>query len=150
MGSENINASDMKKMIWMVCAVWGLSGCSATVKAFPVQERRVVVVERRKHRKPGKVVIVGTRIKQRPAKSVVIYYKDVSYLYADGVYYRPVDNDYEVIKPHIGMVVPELPEDGVQKIRIKDDIFYSYDDVLYKKISTRNGIQYEVQGFINE
>lgn len=29
-------------------------------------------------------------------------------------------------------------------------MFYSYDDVLYKKIVTADGIKFEVQGFVDK
>lgn len=143
----------MKVFILLMCIAFLITGCGTTVKAVPARERRVVLVEqhRHRHKKPRKVVVVvGTRIKERPARSVVIYYKDAPYLYADGVYYKSVNKDYEVIKPQIGMVVPELPREGVTKMKIKDEVLYAYDNVLYKKIPTSNGVQFEVQGFINE
>lgn len=48
------------------------------------------------------------------------------------------------------MVVPELPRVGVTRMKIKGEILFAYDHVLYKKIPTSNGVQFEVQGFINE
>ena len=144
----------MKVIALLICTAFMITGCgTTTVKAVPARERRVVLVEqyRHRHKKPRRVVVVvGTRIKERPARSVVIYYKDATYLYADGVYYKSVDKDYEVIKPQIGMVVPELPKEGVTKMKIKDEVLYAYDNVLYKEIPTSAGVQFEVQGFINE
>lgn len=29
-------------------------------------------------------------------------------------------------------------------------MFYSYDDVLYKKVVTTDGIKFEVQGFVDK
>lgn len=143
----------MKVLVLLMCTAFLISACSTTVKAVPARERRVVLVERHRHRHktPRKVVVVvGTRIKERPVRSVVIYYKDAPYLYADGVYYKSVGKDYEVIKPQIGMVVPELPGKGVTRMKIKGEILFAYDHVLYKKIPTLRGVQFEVQGFINE
>lgn len=143
----------MKVFVLLMCTAFLITGCCTTVKAVPARERRVVLVEqhRHRHKKPRRfVVVVGTRIKERPPRSVVIYYKNAPYLYADGVYYKSVNKDYEVIKPQIGMVVPELPKEGVTKMKIKDEVLYAYDNVLYKKIPTSSGVQFEVQGFINE
>lgn len=143
----------MKVIAFLLCAAFLITGCSTTVRAIPARERGVVLVEqhRHRHKKPRRVVVVvGTRIKERPVRSVVIYYKDAPYLYADGVYYKSVDKDYEVIKPQIGMVVPKLPREGVTKMRIKDEVLFAYDNVLYKEIPTSSGVQFEVQGFINE
>ncbi len=127
----------MKVFALLMCIAFLFSGCSTTVKAVPARERRVVLVKRYRHR-------------HKIPRRVVIYYKDTPYLYANGVYYKSVDKNYEVIKPEIGMVVPELPREGVTRMKIKDEILFAYDHVLYKKIPTSNGVQFEVQGFINE
>lgn len=141
----------MKIFAFCMCISLLMAGCSSPVKAVPARDRRVVIVERHWHKKPKKVVVlVGNRIKVRPVRSVVIYYKSVPYLYADGIYYKSVDKEYEVIKPQIGMIVPTLPKKGIKKIKIKDEMFYSYDDVLYKKIVTADGIKFEVQGFVDK
>lgn len=141
----------MKIFALLMCAAFLITGCSTTVRAIPARERRAVVIEQHRHRKPKRVVVVvGTRIKERPARSIVIYFNDIPYLYADGMYYKSVDKDYEVVKPQIGMVVPELPREGVTRMKIKDELFWVYDNVLYKEIPTSSGIQFEVQGFINE
>lgn len=143
----------MKVFALLTCTVLLLTGCGTTVKAVPARNRQAVTVKkyRHRHRKPQKiVVVVGKRIKERPPRSVVIYYKDTPYLYADGVYYKSVDQDYEVIKPQIGMIVPELPREGVIKMKIKNEVHFVYDNVLYKEIPTSSGVQFEVQGFINE
>lgn len=140
----------MKTILLFFCVAFFISGCSTTVNAFPTRDRRVVVIDKHKRVKPRTVIVVGTRIKKKPIKSIVIYYKDVPYLYSDGVFYKSVGNEYEVIKPQIGMIVPELPEEGIGKIVIKNEILYSYDNVLYKEIPTAEGIKYEIYGFINE
>lgn len=141
----------MKAQILLICIMFLISGCSTTVKAFPGNNRRVMVVNQHRHRKPQKVVlVVGTRVKQRPSKSIVVVFKNASYLYADGVYYKPVDNSYEVVRPQLGMIVPSLPEYGVKRVMIKGEVLYTYDNVIYKEIPTKKGIQFEVQGFINE
>lgn len=127
----------MKVLVLLMCTAFLITGCSTTVKAVPAREKRVVLVKRYRHR-------------HKIPRRVVIYYKDTPYLYADGVYYKSVGKDYEVIKPQIGMVVPELPSKGVTRMKIKGEILFAYDHVLYKKIPTLRGVQFEVQGFINE
>lgn len=127
----------MKVLVLLMCTAFLITGCSTTVKAVPAREKRVVLVKRYRHR-------------HKIPRRVIIYYKDTPYLYADGVYYKSVGKDYEVIKPQIGMVVPELPGKGVTRMKIKGEILFAYDHVLYKKIPTLRGVQFEVQGFINE
>lgn len=110
-----------------------------------------MVVEQLRHKHPKKrVVVVGSRVKKRPPKSVVIYYRDIPYLYADGVHYKAVDDVYEVIRPQLGMIVPELPEDEVQKVNLDNRTLYLFDGVLYKKVPTSRGVQFEVYGFIDK
>lgn len=140
----------MKTIVLLISAMFFMTGCVTTLEASPKRDKRVIVVEQHRRKKPKKVIVVGTIIKKRPAQSILIHYKDFSFYYSGGVFYRPVEDHYEVIKPQIGMVVPELPEDGVKKIVMKDEVLYSYDDVLYKKIVTPKGIKFEVKGFINE
>lgn len=144
----------MKFIALFLSATCLLTGCSVTASAVTAREKRVALVKQHRHnpKKPKKkvVLVVGTKVKKRPAKSVVIYFKNIPYLYANGVFYKSVNKDYEVIKPQIGMVVPELPEEGVTKMRMKDEVLYVYDGVLYKQIPTTRGLQYEVKGFIQE
>ena len=94
----------MKTIVWLLCLSWLFTGCGATVKAVPSKKKRVVVVEQLRHKHPKKrvVVVVGSRVKKRPPKSVVIYYRDIPYLYADGVYYKAVDDVYEALCVHVG------------------------------------------------
>lgn len=141
----------MKAFVLLLCSVLGLAGCSTTVRAVPLKQREVVVVKQPKHRKSRKVVVVaGTRVKKRPQKSIVIYHKNIPYYYVDGVFYKFVDKVYEVIRPKIGMIVPELPKEGVVEMRVEDELFYVYDGVMYKEVPTKQGIQFEVRGFINK
>lgn len=141
----------MRAIVLLLCSAFLLTGCSATVRAVPLRQRGVVVVKQPKHRKSQKVVVVvGTRVKKRPHKSIVIYHKNVPYYYVDGVFYKSVDKVYEVIRPQIGMIVPELPKEGVVEMRVKDELFYVYDGVMYKEVPTKKGIQFEVRGFINK
>lgn len=141
----------MKAFVLLLCSVLGLAGCSTTVRAVPLKQREVVVVKQPKHRKSRKVVVVvGTRVKKRPLKSIVIYHKNIPYYYVDGVFYKFVDKVYEVIRPKIGMIVSELPKEGVVEMRVEDELFYVYDGVMYKEVPTKQGIQFEVRGFINK
>lgn len=141
----------MKMFVFFICSLFLMTGCCTAVKAVPARNGKIVVVKERRHRVPRRtIVLVGSRVKARPARSTVIYFNNVLYLFADGVYYKSVDQEYEVIKPQIGMIVPALPEDGVKEMKIKDEVFYSYGDVLYKKVVTKDGIKFEVQGFIDK
>lgn len=120
-------------------------------KGYYYKKDKIVVIEHRHHKVPKRaIILVGSRIKKRPVRSIVIYYNSVPYLYANGVYYKFVNHEYEVIKPQIGITVPTLPKVGLKKIRMKDEMLYSYNNVLYKKIITSKGVRFKVQGFVNQ
>lgn len=141
----------MKVFVYFMCAQFLMTGCSTTVKAITTKKDKIVVIEHRHHKVPKRaIILVGSRIKKRPVRSIVIYYNSVPYLYANGVYYKFVNHEYEVIKPQIGITVPTLPKVGLKKIRMKDEMLYSYNNVLYKKIITSKGVRFKVQGFVNQ
>lgn len=91
---------------------------------------------------------IGTHISKRPHHSTLIRFGGLPYYYAGGVFYRKMMKEYEIVKPEIGMVVPELPDNGVSIIDTNEGIRYEYDGVIYKQIPTRNGLKYEVVGFM--
>ena len=88
-------------------------------------------------------------IKYRPAHCVPFYYRNAHYFYANGIFYREAGRlGYEIIKPVIGMVIPVMPARKMKKVRVKNEILFLYDGVLYRKISTPKGIHFEVRGFL--
>ncbi len=68
-----------------------------------------------------------------------------SYFYANGLYYTRVKKQYEVTKPPVGAVIPQLPE-GHEEALIDGKTFYTYDDTFYKA----SGEGYELIGFLAE
>ena len=88
------------------------------------------------------------RLAKRPHRCIVIRFRDVPYYYAAGVYYRKVGKEYEVILPEIGMQVPELPEYGVRTIETDAGIRFVYYRVINKSVQTKQGVIYEVVGFM--
>lgn len=147
----------MKRLMILLNCMFLLSSCvSATLP--PRSQQRVVVVTSRpvKHRLGHKKTVVvkrveiGTRIKTIPAKQVVIYFNKSPYIYAEGVFYRKLSSkEYEVVKPQLGMVVPQLPQYNVEKVCIKGETLFLFDGTLYKQIPTSQGVQYQVNGFMN-
>jgi len=92
----------------------------------------------------------GIRIHVLPVGYHTVYFGTVPYYYYRGIYYHPVENEFETVEPDSGTVVPELPEDDVEKVTIDGKTYYKYDDVLYKQIVTDSGIQYQVVGKIDD
>jgi hypothetical protein len=90
---------------------------------------------------------IGIRTRLLPVGNKRIFIGGVPHFYYSGVYYRDIGNsEYEVIDPTIGTIVPELPDDNVEEVMIDGQTFYEYNNILYKSVVTKNGVQYEVVG----
>ncbi|MDH6303924.1 hypothetical protein M2459_000256 [Parabacteroides sp. PF5-5] len=65
------------------------------------------------------------------------------YYYAQGNYYRALPNRYyEVIRPQIGMIIPDLPH--YRKVIYKGRAYYAYQDYLYSRVRTPGGISFRL------
>ncbi|MDR3704706.1 MAG: DUF6515 family protein [Paludibacteraceae bacterium] len=93
---------------------------------------------------------IGIRVRILPVGYRRIFIGGAPYFYYSGVYYRPVDDGYETIEPTSGTIVPELPQDDVDKVTIDGQTYYEYDKILYKPIVTDNGLQYQVAGKLDK
>jgi hypothetical protein len=91
----------------------------------------------------------GLHITVIPPSYRRIYVGGSPYFYFGGIFYRQINSYYEVVAPPIDAVVPELPEYGVSEVTIDGELYYEYDDMLYKPIVTRDGVQYRVVGRMN-
>jgi hypothetical protein len=90
---------------------------------------------------------IGIRIRLLPAGYKRVFIGGAPHFYYSGVYYREIgNNEYEVIEPIIGTIVPELPDENVEEVMIDGQTLYEYDNILYKSIVTKDGTQYEVVG----
>lgn len=92
----------------------------------------------------------GFRIGFLPIGYRTIYINTVPHYYYGGVYYRQVNNEYEVVEPATGTLVPELPQDDVEEVSIDGQTYFEYDDILYKPVVTKEGVQYEVVGRLDD
>lgn len=88
----------------------------------------------------------GLRIRVIPTHYNRIVIGAVPYFYFGGIFYRQYESEYEVVQPPVGAIVPELPEYGVSEVTINGEIYYEYDNMLYKPVVTRDGVQYRVVG----
>lgn len=91
----------------------------------------------------------GLRVGIIPGHYHRVIVASVPYFYFGGIFYRQYEREYEVVAPPVGAIVPELPEYGVSEIVIDGEMYYEFDNVLYKPIVTRDGIQYRVVGNLN-
>lgn len=148
----------MKRLLILLNLMMLMSSCVSATSVTRHRPRRVAVVTSFpvKHGYPKrstvvvKKIVVGTRVKVLPAKQVVIHFDNSSFIYSEGVFYRKISSsEYEVIKPRIGMVVPQLPQYNAEKVIMEGETLFLFDGTLYKEIPTREGVQYKVTGFIN-
>ena len=143
----------MKSIGMLIGLSFVFTSCIADHSRHPVVVTHIDHSPDQRHRKKVKVkkIVIGTRVKARSVNCIVIRHNQIALLYAAGVFYRQInDGEYEVVRPEIGMVVPELPAYDVEQVKIKGKTLFLYDGTLYKQIPTTNGIQYEVYGFIDE
>ncbi|MFI3331420.1 MAG: DUF6515 family protein [Rikenellaceae bacterium] len=92
---------------------------------------------------------VGLVVNILPGGYRTFVYGGLPYYFCSGVVYvRNNNNEYEVVKAQNGMVVPELPDEGVSRFVIDNALYFKYDNVVYKQIPTTEGLQYEVVGSI--
>jgi hypothetical protein len=77
--------------------------------------------------------------------------RNTPFYYYQGVYYRQdlIYNNYEVVAPPMGAIVPELPDFDVREVVISGRVYLEYDNVLYKEVVTQYGIQYQVMGTLD-
>lgn len=93
----------------------------------------------------------GIRVTIIPRGYLTLMVAGIPYFYYEGVYYRHYETDryYEVVAPPMGAIVPELPGYGVRTLYIDDKTVLEYDNILYKPIVTRYGVQYKVIGMLS-
>lgn len=148
----------MKRLIILLNIIWIMSSCvSATPVSLHTRKPVTVVTvsPEKKHpkksgRKKVRTIVIGSRVKTLPSRQVVIYYKNLPFIYAEGIFYRKLPSaEYEVIRPEVGMIVPQLPEYNVEKVRLQGETLFLFDGTLYKQVPTSQGVQYKVTGFID-
>lgn len=103
--------------------------------------------------KPKRIIrkrtVIGTHVRVVPSTRVVVHANGISLIYAAGVFYRQLsDNEYVIVKPEIGMLVPQLPEYNVEIVHLKGEDLFLFENTLYKQVPTTHGLKYQVVGFI--
>ncbi|MEM1339481.1 MAG: DUF6515 family protein [Bacteroidota bacterium] len=87
----------------------------------------------------------GFRVATLSGSLVRLSVRGNPYIYAEGVFYRELDNAYELVAPPEGALIEELPE-GVEEVLLEDMTAYELYDTLYAK--TEEG--YEVIGTLED
>lgn len=89
----------------------------------------------------------GLRVSIIPALHTAFLFNNINYYCSEGVIYTATEDDqYEVVEPVVGMIVPELPEVNVREVSIDGTIYFEFEETLYKQIPTASGVQYKVVG----
>lgn len=115
---------------------------------YYVQPRRQKF--KKSHRIIGTRLVVGTRVQRLPSSWITFTFNNIPYIYAGGVYYQEVSSsEYVVVKPEKGMLVPSLPDYNVEKVEIKGETLFRFENTLYKQVPTSEGVQYQVVGFLD-
>ncbi|MDR3704819.1 MAG: DUF6515 family protein [Paludibacteraceae bacterium] len=93
----------------------------------------------------------GIRVSLIPNGFLTLMVGTLPYYYYGGVYYREIATDnYEVVDPPMGAIVPELPADDVRAVVIGGKTYFEYDNILYKTVVTSSGVQYKVIGTLDD
>ncbi|WP_067982131.1 DUF6515 family protein [Neptuniibacter pectenicola] len=91
----------------------------------------------------------GAVVHKVPSSGISLRFGNVSFIFNEGVYYRPVSQGYAVVRPPVGLKVRSLPK-GREKVVIKgrgyyvsQGIYYMHDNGYYRVINEpRNDLIY--------
>ena len=75
----------------------------------------------------------GFRIRTIPGRYTRLVVRGSIYYYSAGLFYRSVDEEYEVVTAPIGAVVEELPEDAIE-MDFDGITTYELNETLYQAI----------------
>jgi hypothetical protein len=92
---------------------------------------------------------IGFRVNILPIGYHTIFYQGAPRYYYGGTYYVKVNNTYKTEVPSVGMIVPNLPEEDLEEVKMNDTTYYEYNDILYKPIEKDGVTQYEVAGSLS-
>lgn len=87
----------------------------------------------------------GFRVARLTGRLVRLAVRNNPYVFSEGIFYREIDGQYEVVDAPKGAILEELPED-VEEMVLDDMTAYELYDILYAE--TENG--YEVIGTLED
>lgn len=83
----------------------------------------------------------GATVAILPQRTVIIKHHNSNYHYRDGIFYRPLNGNYTVVAPPVGIHVSMLPPNPYQVILTGHAYYYYYGSYY---IPLQNGAGYEV------
>ncbi len=88
----------------------------------------------------------GMRLSSRPS-GIVVNFGGVSFIYDNGVFYSANDRGYEVVRPHVGMIVPSLPMG--HSVMMRDGAkHYVHNGIIYSPMHRNGTVVFRIAGFI--
>ena len=78
----------------------------------------------------------GTRSRFAPSLSSTIKYNNYNYRYYKGMYYRPYNNSFQVVRAPIGITVNSIPNNRYKFLHGGVDYFYSHGE-FYRSIGNK-------------
>ncbi|WP_342597759.1 DUF6515 family protein [Cyanobacterium aponinum UTEX 3222] len=88
-------------------------------------------------------LIIGATVNETPPYYDTVYIGSSSYIYSDGVYMQPVNDNYIVVAPPTGVVVNYLP-DGCTLIQDGDFQYYDCAGIYYEAVYQDGATVYRV------
>lgn len=76
----------------------------------------------------------GKVVHELPRGHRTLHSRHGVHYYAHGIYYRPYDNGYRVIRPPVGIVIASLPL-GYIDLNIGNRVYARYNDVYYRPVT---------------
>jgi hypothetical protein len=76
---------------------------------------------------------VGSTVASLPEKHEVMEIGEITYYYADGVYYTSFDEIYVVVPPPNGAIMKTVPSD-ISAVTVNGTKYYNYGGVFYLKV----------------
>ncbi len=75
---------------------------------------------------------IGHRVKHLHRSATFFTFSGIGYGYANGIFYRPYNNWYSVVRAPIGAVIHDLPY-GYTTIYTNNQNYYRYNDIYYER-----------------
>ncbi len=88
-------------------------------------------------------LIIGAAIASLPPYYNTVYVGSTTYIYSDGVYMQPSNDEYIIVAPPAGAVVTYLP-DGCTTQQTNNVVYYSCSGIYYQPVAQNGSTVYKV------
>ena len=91
---------------------------------------------------------IGVHITVLPVGYSTMIISGMSYYYFEGNYYQSTNDGYISVKAPKSITIATLPEDA-EEIEINGKRFFTYNNILYKVVTTPDGKAFKMVGNLN-